>query len=125
MINKVIIEQIQTVDEVVKSSFEGEIVQKTNSTIKIMYKNQGKLHNLIIEKISDDRIMFGTLSHMNELVINKITDFTHTVEGYTFNLKSKLINFIFSDDSIEICYDLMLDGNVLSNNNLKIVCQNA
>lgn len=125
MINKVIIEQIQTADEVVKSSFEGEIVQKTNSIIKIVYKNQGKLHNLIIEKISNDRIMFGTLSHMNELIINKITDFTHTVEGYTFNLKSKLINFVFNDDSIEICYDLMLDDNVLSNNNLKIVCQNA
>ncbi|MCH5179674.1 MAG: hypothetical protein J1F32_00435 [Erysipelotrichales bacterium] len=125
MIDKVIIEQIQNVDEIVKSTFEGEIVSKTDDSIKIVYKNQGKLNNLIIKKLSEDRIMLGTLSHMNELIINRITDFKHTVEGYTFNLKSKMIAFTFSNDSIEIYYNLILDGNVISNNNLKIVFQNA
>lgn len=124
MDNDVTIEQIQTIDETIKLTFDGKVVSRTTNAIKIVYKNQEKLNNLIFERKSDNKILLGTLSQMNELEVNKITSFKHSVDGYIFNCQSKLISFIFSDSLVEIIYDLILDNQILSHNILRIINKN-
>ncbi|MCH5171346.1 MAG: hypothetical protein J1F31_00705 [Erysipelotrichales bacterium] len=122
--NFVEIEQTQIVEDTIKSIFEGKVVTRTKNTIKIVYKNQNKLYSLIVEKISDDKILLGTLSHLNELEINKITSFRHEIEGYEINCQSRLIDFKFDDSLIEIRYDLILVDDILSSNILRIRYKN-
>lgn len=124
MNSEVKIEQIQTTEETIKSTFDARIISKTQNIIKLVYKNQDRLCNLIVEVISDSKILLGTLSEMNELEINKVTNFKHLIDGYVFNCQSKLLAFIFNDSIIEIRYELILDNHILSHNILRILNKN-
>lgn len=121
MPKEVKIEQVQKINgETIESSFEGKIVNEETDLFKIIYQNENRLHCLIIQKISDTEISFGTLLQMNKLKLNEIRNVKYEVDGHFMEFACRLTKFSFNESLIEIQYDLLIDKEIVSHHILKI-----
>lgn len=125
MLKKVLITQTQDAEEINTYVFEGEVVSYSDELIKVIYlRDLNKKANMIIKKLSNCELEFGTLGEMNKLKMNELSSYKQNIAGYDISLFCRLNSFIFEKDYIEINYSFFNENQKISDNVLKIANKN-